>query len=292
MTNNLLMLTKPNNPWEGINWDHTIASCDLNCRIQIDKETFYFGSEDYVKFINRNDEKSAAKVGLSFDCLPEPFSGDINSEVYCLNMNPGAPDRDFTRGADHIGDYVHQAQEILMHNLKNHYFDDMVVDGDGIRKNPEKYRECLNNIFSGKNLKEYKNNRAAFSPRPHDGAVWQREMWGPMMKAIGRMPNVFYIEYFPYHSTGGFDFPDLPSYKYSNWLVKKAMQDHKLIIIMRKEELWYKRIEGLKDYENKLFLRNKRRVWLSPGNLCHAGENSREIPEWARLTTEDILKKM
>ena len=299
------MLPEPN-PWTGIDWDHTIASCDLNCDLKIGKKIFQFGSEEYVQFINRKDKESDTKVGLSFDCLPEPFSGDINSEVYCLNMNPGAPDKGFSRGTDRNGDYVHLAQGILSHNLANHYFDDLVVDENGIKKDSKRYSECMDRIFSGKNLKDYKENRAAFSPRPHDGAVWQREMWGPMKKAIGEMekregkgkgeghfPNLFYIEYFPYHSAGGFDFPDsLPSYKYSNWLVRKAMEDHKLIIIMRKEELWYDRIDGLRSYENKLLLKNHQRVWFSPGNLCRAIDIPPVMPKWACLTLDDVLKKM
>lgn len=288
------MRPKPNNPWEGIDWGNTIASNDKNHSLKIGKNTYTFGSKDYVDFINRKDNEIKTPVGLTFDCLPEPFSGDIDSEVYCLNMNPGAPDKDFSSMADQNRDYVLQAQGIMTHNLKSHYFDDMVVDGNGIRKEPFAYKNCMNNIFSGKNLKKYKNNRAAFgSTRPHDGAVWQREMWGPMMKAIGRMPNVFYIEYFPYHSAGGFVFPDkLPSYDYSNWLVEKAMDEGKLIIIMRKEELWYKRIKRLEGYPNKLLLRNHQRVWLSPGNLCRAVDIPRVMPNGVCLTMSAILKKM
>ena len=292
------MILDSHNPWSGINWNNTVADCD---RAYFDQ---HFGSpSDYASKINAKNPEAK----LDFNCLPEPFSGDIESEVYCLNMNPGAPDKDFTRGADQNGDYVLQAQGIMTHNLKSHYFDDMVADGNGIRKDFQAYSDCMDRIFAGKNLKEYKNNRTALgSIRPHDGAVWQREMWGPMKKAIGDMekregigkgeghfPNIFVIEYFPYHSAGGFVFPKyLPSYGYSNFLVKKAIEEEKLIIIMRKEELWYERIDGLKGYANKLLLRNHQRVWLSPGNLCRAVDIPRVMPEKACLTLDDILKKM
>ena len=72
---------------------------------------------------------------------------------------------------------------------------------------------------------------------------------------------------------------------------------------MRKTNAWFKiqdRNIGdrLKEYPNKVFLKNSQRVWLTPGNFCW------EIPEksnngyvpyaepWACHSIEDIINKL
>ena len=71
------------NPWLSITEGNVkIAECDVP----------YFerkGSvEEYAKNIKLKDDE----VELTFDCMPDPFSGSPNSKVYCLNKNPGKPD--------------------------------------------------------------------------------------------------------------------------------------------------------------------------------------------------------
>ena len=71
------------NPWLSITEGNVkIAECDVP----------YFerkGSvEEYAENINLKDDE----VELTFDCMPDPFSGSPNSKVYCLNKNPGKPD--------------------------------------------------------------------------------------------------------------------------------------------------------------------------------------------------------
>lgn len=199
------------NPWTGISWNKTIAPCD--------KKYFDANYGSPASFVAKY-----SKAGMTFDCLPEPFSGDINSRVYCLNMNPGEPDGDFSGANDKSGVYQTQAQRILSqaigpHPHVPHYFDDMLFDGHEIICNNSAFQRCVGSDFNmiKKAFKSIKS-RKGIIPRPHAGAVWQREIWNPMKKAlyknsISRDPDLFIIEYFPYHSSGGFVFPrDLPSY--------------------------------------------------------------------------------
>ena len=55
------------NPWTEINWKSTIADCD---------KTIISPAYCVIK-------------GIDITNLPEPFSGNINSHVVCLNLNPG-----------------------------------------------------------------------------------------------------------------------------------------------------------------------------------------------------------
>ena len=298
------------NPWLNISWKNTIADCDRNYPVTVGhgkkKLTVVpFGSQAYISLINKKDQsriKNGKKpVDLRFDCLPEPFYGDPKSEVYCLNMNPGEPDPDFNQNNDIIGGYQYQSccQAMLNHQLQPQ---DLIYDGKSIVKNKSDYDEAMNNIME--NLVKFKKNPSRFCPRPHLGDIWQRDIWQYLIAKLGREPKLFSIEFFPYHSTSSFIFPeDLPSYEYRNDLIDNALKTHKLIIVMRKTNAWFKiqdRNIGdrLKEYPNKVFLKNSQRVWLTPGNFCW------EIPEksnngyvpyaepWACHSIEDIINKL
>ena len=216
------------------------------------------------------------KVGLKFDAFPEPFSGDVNSKVYCLDMNPGEPDDGFNLSTDSDRVFEQQVKQIFNHKSTRHLYTGLLYNGKLIFDNLTEWEKRINAVFSCcSNLKSFKdiNTRDSVLPRPHAGAVWQREIWNPLRKLLGRDPHVFFVEFFPYHSAKGFRFPeDLPSYEYRDYLIRKAMLENKLIIIMRSEVLWYKAIPELEYYPNKLLLKTKQRVWLSLNNFC------RDIP--------------
>ncbi len=122
------------NPWTGISWEKTIADCDK--KYFDDK---YGSPKKYVEKVNNKDIKDGKEVDnpikLTFtDCLPEPFSGDINSEVYCLCMNPGDPDPNFCSAYDEKN-YVYQKQAnlILEQSLGPHQL--LIPPVGGIRHN-------------------------------------------------------------------------------------------------------------------------------------------------------------
>ena len=65
------------NPWLNISWDNPIAEAD---RIWIEE---HYGSVEAL-------ENKYRKCNLKLHgALPEPYSGNKDSKVYCLNMNPG-----------------------------------------------------------------------------------------------------------------------------------------------------------------------------------------------------------
>ena len=295
------------NPWTNISWDNPFADGDKGYHVKFRKQEFEFGSEEYIKAVNASDEdntkKNKKKVGLRFDCLPEPFYGDPESQVYLLGMNPGEPDPDFNCSNDKDKEYEENCKAMLSHDLRN---PGLLYDSDQqkIVYDSTEYNRIINNIFDNNRIKEFRDKKENFPLRPQSGVVWQWEMWKQLREKIGRNPKVFSIEFFPYHSTSGFAFPtELPSYKYRNKLIQDAMKDKKLFIIMRNEKMWYDiKFEGdwksLKNYPNKVFLRNKQRIWLSSGNFM------KEIPEkrsdvadykyeenWVCKSIEDIIKK-
>ena len=77
------MTTIPN-PWNHINADK-VAECDSPFFNK------FGGPLAYAQSINAKNKEAE----LTFNCLPEPFSGNPQSQVYCLNKNPGEPDMCF-----------------------------------------------------------------------------------------------------------------------------------------------------------------------------------------------------
>lgn len=211
-------------------------SDDLQTRIQsINLDSMYWSCclEKY--------KKSTGTAQLDFDTLPEPYCGDINSPVYCLNMNPGAADPLFEN------DWVLLLLTLLtlQHSLPFVFW----------------ANSCFSNYM--KIDKEGKFHS-------HSGCQWFAGRTKDLRNSLGKVPNLFMIEYFPYHSLHGFEFPSwLPSYAYTNALIEKAMNEGKFIVIMRQKERWFKRIPRLKHYSPLAFLECGQGCWLSKGNVIY-----------------------
>ena len=225
-------MTITNNPWKSLSMrDGIIAECD---------ELFFASQKvtphQYASMINNSNPKT--KTELTFDCLPEPYSGNPESKVYCLNKNPGEPDKCFD------GD-MEFARAMI---------DNMLL------KSPD--------CFWAEGIK----NKCG---KQHGGVDWLVKRTQKLEEILDRHPNIFFVEYFPYHSKEGFAFPEcLPSYKFSDDLIYQAMKEEKLIIIMREKKNWLKRIKGLGSYPLLYTLKNAQGGYLTPTNIIDNKEIS------------------
>jgi hypothetical protein len=224
-----------NNPWLNISWNNTIADVDKPYIIE------KYGSVEAF-------EKKYESVGLCFHkCLPDPYSGNVKSKVYCLNKNPGKPDKCFIDNAD----YEKATKENLV----------------------LKQTTC----FWAENIK----NKCG---KVHDGIEWLEKRTRELYSILDCRPNIFFVEYFPYHSSSGFDFPcNLPSYAFTDELVAQAMENEKIIIIMREKRNWLKRIPGLENYKNLYTLKYAQSGYLTLNNVINM--------DTEQLLTEDEVKQ-
>ena len=230
---------KKKNPWTNLTeGEMKIATCDVPFFEAMD------GAEEYTK---KNE-----KAQLTFSCLPDPFGGNPDSKVYCLNMNPGKPDASF----EGVEAYAEATIKNLRLESETCFWAEGILNAEGME---------------------------------HDGADWTRKyVKNPLLDILGCPPDIFFVEYFPYHSKSGFAFPeDLPSYAFSNDLIRQAMKDGKLIIIMRSEDKWLERIDELADYHNLCVLKNHQSVWVSPGNIVRYKSKEKlseeEIKEYFKI---------
>lgn len=211
------MARKPStvsNPWLGISWSDPVASID---------------KADLAKlpFIGK----------LQLETLPEPYTGNPDSQVYCLNMNPGGKDDLFESVPAFKKAFLDITQDNLCHKL------------------------CESMWFL---LTE------------HAGYCWWRRITNQLRNDLGRNPRMFVVEYFPYHSEGKLYFPDwLPSYEYSDELIRQAMEEGKYILIMRYKEKWEERLKRIvgepffNNYENLFYMNTPRTPWFTYGNISY-----------------------
>ncbi|MBO6032178.1 MAG: hypothetical protein J6Q22_12125 [Prevotella sp.] len=210
----------PTNPWTLLTKEN-IAQCD---------QSFFDQYGNVAKYENMINSQFP-KPKLDFSCLPDPFCGDPKCKVYCLNKNPGEPDKCFVGNAS----FEKATKENL--NLKQ------------------------TTCFWAENIKNS-------CGKVHDGVMWLTKRTNELEKILGRHPDIFFVEYFPYHSTYGFDFPcNLPSYTFTDALIKQAMEDRKMIIIMREKRKWLKRIPYLDSYSNLFCLKSAQGGYLTLKNI-------------------------
>ena len=209
------------NPWVNISWQNTVADCDKNII--------------YPAY--------CAKKGIDISNLPEPFSGNINSHVVCLNLNPGIGKCDACFRFDKT--FLKETQQTLNQDLIS-------------PKTPRQYM-WFTDIRCKKGV-------------VHDGCEWWKKKTKYLVNAIQIPLNIFVIEYFPYHSQHSISFPSLPSDDYRNDLIDDALNKGKLIVIMRGERLWYgiqDRSIGqrLKKHANLIVLSNPRNISFSQNTI-------------------------
>lgn len=260
------------NPWTGISWNYRVPKCDEQylCNKSIRGKTFNSLCQ-YEQYINRNDlNGNPNNIGLCFDALPEPFSGDIKSQIYCLNLNPGKPDPFFGQLQDKNNNYENLWKKELSHSQINVNDKKLISDGSTIIKAPNIYDTILKNFCN--NSKKVSINRF----KVHEGVYWYVKMIEPLKKEISKLrngnPKIFFIEYFPYHSSKAFSFPkNLPSYAYRDYLIEQAINENKIIIILRGYNVWMNPKTNigkmLRNYDKTFILYSNRGIKFIPNNI-------------------------
>lgn len=179
------------------------------------------------------------KERLQIDgALPEPYIGDLKSKVVCLNGNPGSRDNKFAN--------------------RDLFFRELLAT---LTHNSNRF------MWLSEEIEETK----------HDGIGWWKLITKSLCDELCNIPQLFVLEFFPYHSVQTFNFPELPSDAYRNYLLEKAMDANKLIVIMRSKSRWYRIRENgigerLKNYKNKIILSNPQRVYLTKNNMKKEGD--------------------
>lgn len=193
-----------------------------------------------------NGLPSSIREALELGTLPEPFHGDPSANVYLLCGNPRNSDEDknFIDCGSPVGGYRNIYEKEVCEELKH--------------VNPEFIW-----LRDEETIKDADGN-------PYLGYKWWKTLCRKLAEAVGNVSwSLFCIEYFPYHTKHkmAFDKIKLPSNDYTDWLIRKAMEDDKIIIVMRSYREWCERIPELANYGKLIRLKNCQRVYLTAGNM-------------------------
>lgn len=231
--------------------------------------------------LNKNDGTKVAKTDrdwlrklspvtvfkdLKLNLFPEPYIGHPDAQIYFLNGNPGYHDDD-----------VYFVE-------KDNYF-------------PDAIKKTLKHAYRNSNCGDflYLDNNLDKGFKKHPGYRWWTRHLKSFKEAINkgcsdpnsfRCPKVFNLEFFPYHSKDLDELkkyfeskikeskrncsdwqPDWPSFEYTRYLVKKAIEEKKIIVVMRLKKYWYSAIPDLKFYPNVIELKDSQSVYITEDNV-------------------------
>lgn len=174
---------------------------------------------------------------LSVELLPQPYLGNVQSaKVICLLLNPGCSGTE-----------------------------------DNAELNCQRLQKALReNLDSGGSRLVYLDDEFDWT----SGGKWvRRKILNPLSShGVTRDDlnrNFAIVEYFPYHSKT-FDIrldEPLESQRYGFNLVRQAIRNDAIILMMRGKELWYKAVPELQEFGNCITPHSSRNAILSEKNL-------------------------
>ncbi|MBC8436256.1 MAG: hypothetical protein H8D88_01685 [Bacteroidetes bacterium] len=197
----------------------------------------YLLKSDKAQILEFN-ETAKPEVKVQHHVYPEPYIGNPKAPVILLNLNPGYADEDI-----------------------------------------EYYKKkCVFALWK-KNLFHEQLEYPFYTLHPEfdqdlGGTRWWRQKLRQMIEICGvkKISNhICCVEYFPYHSKRYKPQKTvLESQKYNFEIVREAIRNEAIIVIMRSEKNWFSAVPELNDYKNLHGLNSKQNVSVSKNN-CPEG---------------------
>ena len=242
------------NPWKNFSY-----SRDKENVIDMDKP-FVQAYKNYIK-CKWGRKRKYKDNAIHLEICPEPFIGSPDASIYLLGGNPGYDGKDHECNSDESL-YIQLMSKTLIH-------------------------EC-DFLFFRKELKEHKGNK------------W----WMTHVKENLLRNNIFNIEYFPYHSHKADGLKSFLNHirtkklsltcgsnEYANWLIKKAIESNKIIIITRLRNFWLERIKALREYSNSYILLDAQTARINEGNIVKFSDFCKlKTASWKEIN-DKITKK-
>jgi|APSaa5957512622_1039677.scaffolds.fasta_scaffold70778_1 hypothetical protein len=184
------------------------------------------------------NEKVKPIVKIQHHVLPEPYIGNPEAPVILLNLNPGYADEDIEYYKNEF--VFHLWKKNLVHASMEYPFYILHPEFDQDLGGTKWWRQKLREMIESCGLKKVAN-------------------------------NICCIEYFPYHSVRYKPLKSLlASQEYNFEMVRKAIRNQAIIVMMRSEKNWLSAVPELENYDHLYRLNSKQNVAVSRNN-CPEG---------------------
>ena len=196
--------------------------------------------------------KDPEKYGLHTDLLPTPFIGDPSAHIVLLSRNPSFNPKDEN---DYCEDEFRQAAiQNLTHEVAGLPF--FAIDS--------RFRHTASYRWWRSKLKMIEDTDE---------------------ETVAR--GVFCVQAFHYHSWSGFPskIPVLPSQKYTNELLKKALVRDAFVVGMYNRAHWEATVPQLQNHRRTYWLTQPRGGSVSRGNVNHYDSLVAALKRWSRRQT-------
>jgi hypothetical protein len=188
--------------------------------------------------VESHNEAVTDNYRYHLELYPEPYAGRINAEVVVLALNPGLSQDD-----------------LVIHNS-----------------------EAYQNLWQG-NINQSIDDYPLFLIHPNLSHAPCFKWWSAKLRYLINIfglqkvaRSILEIQLFPYHSK---EFKRrkgmLPSQSFAVQLVRRAMSNGSVIVLMRSRAIWEEYIPELRDYNRLLQIRNPRNPTFSEKNLPEIG---------------------
>lgn len=183
------------------------------------------------------NEHAKEQERFILDLLPEPYLGEPDAPIFLLNKNPGFGEEDYAFYK--MNGVVHSWQNNILHQPQEYPF--YLLNPDYVEIN---------------------------------GGKW----WSAILKPLIALTNaktvaarVCCMEFFPYHSRS-FDrrIGIVPSQEYNFHLVRRAIAQGTVIVVMRGLKDWQMQVPELQAYKHRYTLNSPQNVTVSERN-CPKG---------------------
>lgn len=199
------------------------------------------------------------KGRFDFTLLPEPYIGNPDAPVYLLNLNPSVDDLMDLEDPKEIEPLK---ERLRAHILCNYVLYDTTAgfDSEEFQKFPFYHLDPNYKCFQGFWWWYRKLRRLMEEMRRPGKSKYES------FKIVAN--SVFNVEFLPYHSKCYFDVGSiLPSQEFNFDLVRSALGQQKIIVIMKGESHWTKEIPQLSRSNNVYKLGSSQNSVISEGNM-------------------------
>ena len=209
---------------------------------------------------------------FNFTLFPEPFIGNPNAPIYLLNLNPAIDELIDLEDPCEIFPLKERLKEHIICNSVFYKGNISELNCEALQSFPFYHLDPHYKYFQGFWWWYKKLKKLVEEIRNSGKSVFES------LEMVSN--SIFNVEFLPYHSRYYVEIGcELPSQQFNFKLVRNALNEGKIIVVMKGKDRWFKTIPELKTSNNVFTLKSARNSVISPNNLTSPSSKENENHE-------------